>query len=155
MRAIAGPAMLLLIVLAFTAYRMMHKPDSPPREFTDLELSLPGEDGSCYSLSTVFIANGVFGKTPRTWKSTGDDAWQLTVERVVQNYNGPARDYSTWSFEKHGKAVELVKVDASAGNPQDPRASLDDLLSAPNALHSTPVERCQDAGATGYKFLRK
>ena len=155
MRAIAGPAMLLLVVLVFTAYRMTHKPDSPAREFTDLELSLPGEEGSCYSLGTVFVANGIFGKAPRTWKPAGDDAWQLSVERVVQGYNGPAREFSNWTFERHGKAVELVKVEASPGLPQDPAASLEELLSAPNGLHSTPVDRCRDPAATGYRFKRK
>lgn len=155
MRTLAGPAVALLIALAIVGYRMAHKSDSPPREFTDVELSLPGEEGSCYSLSTVLIANGIFGKTPRTWKAAGDDSWQLTVERVVQAYNGPMREFSTWTFEQHGKAVELVKVEASPGNPQDPTSSLDELLSAPNSLHSTPVDRCRDPGATGYRFKRK
>ena len=34
-------------------------------------------------------------------------------------------------------------------------ASLDDLLSAPNSFHSTPVDRCLEPGATGYRFKRK
>lgn len=155
MRAIAGPVMLLLVVLVFTGYRMTHKPSDPSRDFTDLELSLPAESGSCYALGTTLVANGLFGKTPRTWKSTGDDAWQLTVERVVQGYNGPAREFSTWTFEKHGTSVELAKVEASQGLPQDPVASMKELLRAPNTLHSTPVERCQREGADGYLFEPK
>ena len=151
----AGPAMLLLVVLAFTGYRMMHKPHEPPREFTDLELSLPGEDGSCYALGTTLVANGLFGQTPRTWKSTGENEWQLTVERVVQAYNGPAREFSTWTFEKHGKAVELTKVESSRGRPQEPTVALDELLHAPNGYHSTPVDRCKEPGTTGYHFKRK
>src|SRR6476659_3790110 len=123
--------MSLLVVLAFTGYRLMHKPHEPPREFTDLELSLPGEAGSCYALETTLVANGLFGQTPRTWKNTGEDEWQLTVERVVQGYNGPARDFATWTFEKHGKAVELTKIEASAGRPNEPTAALDELLRAP------------------------
>jgi len=55
----------------------------------------------------------------------------------------------------HGKAVELVMVEASPGLPQDPAASLEELLSAPNGLHSTPVDRCRDPAATGYRFKRK
>jgi len=125
MRALAGPVVALTIALGFLAYRFGSKDDAPPREFTELELSLPGAEGSCYSLGTTLIANGIFGKTPRTWKRDGD-AWQLTVERVIQNFNGPAREFSTWTFEKHGKAVELVKVEASPSLPQDPTASLDD-----------------------------
>jgi hypothetical protein len=155
MRAMAGPVMLLVVVLAFTGYRLMHKPDSPAREFTDLELSIPGQEGSCYALSTVLVANGIFGNAPRTWKMADDDAWQLTVERVIQGYGGPTREFSTWTFEKHGKAVELTAVDASQGQPQDPAASIEQLLYAPNARQSTPVERCLEPGASGYLFKRK
>lgn len=155
MRALAGPAVALTVVVGFLVYRASSQDEQPSREFTNLELSLPGEKGSCYSLSTTFIANGVFGKTPRTWKKAGDDAWTLTVERVVQAYNGPAREFSSWTFERHGKAVELVKVEASPGMPQDPVASLTDLLNAPNAMHSTPVDRCLEPGTTGYLFKRK
>jgi len=155
MRSLAGPALLLTIVAGFLIHRTVSKDDGPSREFTDLELSLPGEQGSCFSLSTTLVANGLFGKTPRTWKNAGDDAWQLTVEGVVQGYNGPTREFSTWTFEKHGKAVELAKVEASPGRPQEPAASLDDLLDAPNSLHSTPVDRCREPGATGYHFERK
>lgn len=155
MRALAGPALALTLVVGFLVHRAVSKEDSPSREFTDLELSLPGQEGSCYSLSTTYIANGIFGKAPRTWKNTGKNAWQLTVERVVEGYGGPTRDFSTWTFERHGKAVELVQVEASPGNPQTPVESLDDLLIAPNSLHSTPVDRCLDAGATGYRFKRK
>jgi hypothetical protein len=154
-RAFAGPALLLTVAVGFLAYRAASTDDTPSRKFTDLELSLPGEEGSCYSLSTTFIANGIFGKAPRTWKPAGDDAWQLTVERVIQGYNGPAREFSSWTFEKHGQAVELVKVEASPGMPQDPAASLAELLKAPNTIHSTPVERCLAPGATGYRFERK
>jgi hypothetical protein len=155
MRALAGPAVLLTMVVGFMAYRAFAKEDAPSREFTDLELSLPGEEGSCYSLSTTFIANGVFGKLPRTWKKVGEKEWQLTVERVIQGYNGPTREFTTWTFGAHGKAVELKKVEASQGLPQEPAASLAQLLSAPNAMHSTPVDRCLETGATGFLYERK
>jgi hypothetical protein len=155
MRALAGPAVALTMVVGFLAYRAAHKEDAPSRDFTELELSLPGQEGSCYSLSTTFIANGLYGNAPRTWKKVGDDSWALTAERVIQGYGGPSREFTTWTFEKHGKAVELVKVDASQGLPQDPAASLENLLSAPNSMHSTPVDRCLEPGATGYLFKRK
>lgn len=157
MRAIAGPAMLLVIVVAFTGYKLMHKATEPSRKFTDLELASPspGEPGSCYALGTVLVANGLFGQTPRTWKSAGDDAWTLNIERVIQDYNGPKRDYYTWTFEKHGNEVRMSKVEASAGHPQTVDKSLEELLAAPNARHSTPVERCTDPAATGYLFKRK
>jgi hypothetical protein len=155
MRALAGPAVMLTIVVGFMAYRALAKAEEPAREFTELELSLPGQEGSCYSLSTTFIANGVFGKTPRTWKKAGENEWQLTVERVIQGYNGPKREFTSWTFEQHDTAVELVKVEASEGLPQDPAASLAELLTAPNAMHSTPVDRCLEPGTTGFLFKRK
>jgi len=155
MRALAGSALALTLALGFFAFRGGSKDDAPPREFTDLELSLAGEEGSCYSLSTTLVANGIYGRAPRTWKKTDDGAWQLTVERVVQGFNGPTREFSTWTFERHGKSVELSKVEASPGMPQDPAASLKDLLDSPHTLRSTPVERCLESGATGYLFERK
>ena len=155
MKALAGPALAVTLALGYVALRGGTKDDAPPREFTDLELSLPGEQGSCYSLSTAFIANGIYGKTPRTWEKADHGAWRLTVERVTQAFNGPTREFNTWTFEKHGNVVELVKVEASEGMPQTPAASLDDLLDAPNSIHSTPVARCLEPGATGYLFKRK
>jgi hypothetical protein len=155
MRPLAGPAVMLTMVVGFIAYRAVSKEDGPRPEFTGLELSLPGEEGSCYSLSTTFIANGVFGKTPRTWKKVGDHGWQLRVERVIQGYNGPALEFTNWTFEKHGTGAELVRVEASKGLPQEPAASLADLLTAPNAMHSTPVDRCRQPGATGFLYKRK
>ena len=48
-----------------------------------------------------------------------------------------------------------MKVEASEGLPQEPAASLAHLLSAPNAMHSTPVDRCLEPGATGFLYERK
>ena len=155
MRALAGPAMLLVVVVGATAYRSMSKEDKPSREFTGLELSIPGQQGSCYSLETTLIANALFDKATRTWKKIDDRAWQLTAESVIQGYNGPTRQFSTLTFEKRGNAVELVKVEASPELPQDPLAALDELLTVPNSMHSTPVARCLEPGTSGYLFKRK
>ena len=61
MKALAGPAMLLVIVGGFTIYKATSKDAVPSRDFTELELAADDEDhtGTCYSLSTVLIANGV------------------------------------------------------------------------------------------------
>ena len=69
MRALAGPAMLLVMVGGFAIYRGMAKDDAPSRDFLELEFAGAdaGHTGSCYSLSTVLIANGVFGGAARTW----------------------------------------------------------------------------------------
>ena len=90
MRALAGPAMLLVIVGGFTIYKAMSKEDAPSREFTELELAADDEDhtGTCYSLSTVLIANGVFGNATRTWTAPDPDnenKWTLELENVRQD----------------------------------------------------------------------
>jgi hypothetical protein len=157
MRALAGPASLLVIVGGFLAWHMLSGEDSPDREFTGLELAGPGPDyqGTCYSLSTVFIANGIFGNVPRTWKKERDDAWTLTLERVAQGNGGPMREYASWTFEEHGDSLRLAQVAASKGFPQDIAGSIDQLLLAPNARRSTPVDRCLEQRGTGYGFTRK
>ena len=97
MRALAGPAMLLVIVGGFTIYKAMSKEDAPSRDFTELELAADDDDhtGTCYSLSTVLIANGVFGNALRTWTAPDPDnenKWTLEVENVRQGANGPEHD---------------------------------------------------------------
>jgi hypothetical protein len=154
MRALAGPAMLLVIVGGFAIYRGVSKEDAPSRDFLDLEFAGADADqsGSCYSLSTVLIANGVFGGTTRTWKAAGKDTWTLRIEAVNQGYNGPVHDFQDFTFEKSGKRVRLTAVDASKGRPTDTSKNIDLLLEAPNDRHSTPVERCLAAGASGYRY---
>jgi hypothetical protein len=154
MRALAGPAMLLVVVGGALLYRTMSREAAPSRDFTHLELAGPASDspGTCYALDTVLIANGIFGNASRTWTKQRDDEWTLTVEQVVQAYNGPAREFIAWTFEKAGERVRLAQSEASPGLPQERTASLDQLLEAPNTRHSTPVERCLEAGATGYHF---
>ena len=62
---------LLVIVGGFTIYKATSKDAVPSRDFTELELAADDEDhtGTCYSLSTVLIANGVFGDATRTWSA--------------------------------------------------------------------------------------
>jgi len=154
MRALAGPAMLLVIVGGFAIYRGMSKEEAPSRDFLELEFAGADADstGSCYSLSTVLIANGVFGGTTRTWKAAGDDAWTLGIETVSQSYNGPVHDFQNFTFEESGKQARLKSVEASEGRPTDLTKNVDMLLEAPNARHSTPVERCAASGAAGYRY---
>jgi hypothetical protein len=132
----------------------MSREEAPSRDF--LELEFAGADaahsGSCYSLSTVLIANGVFGGTTRTWTAAGDDTWTLGLETVAQSYNGPVHEFQNLTFEQVDKLVRLTGVDASKGRPTDVNRNIDMLLEAPNARHSTPVDRCLAAGATGYAY---
>src|SRR3954466_8563772 len=98
MKALAGPAMLLIIVGGYSIYRAATKDDAPTRKFTELELAAGDADhtGTCYSLSTVLIANGVFGNALRTWTTPEKDnldRWMLTLENVRQGYDGPRSEF--------------------------------------------------------------
>jgi len=160
MKALAGPAMLLVIVGGFTIYKATSKDAVPSRDFTELELAADDEDhtGTCYSLSTVLIANGVFGDATRTWSAPdpdNEDKWDLELETVRHGPGGPARLYQVFTFEKFGEQVRLVEVDASEELPTDVTENIDRLLEAPHYRKSTPVDRCREDGGTGYHYPPK
>jgi hypothetical protein len=148
MRALAGPAMLLVIAGGFLAVRYTSGDQGPSRDFSELEFA-----DSCYSLSTVLIANRFLSGASRTWTSTRDDAWTLKLDDVVQGQGGPIRMYQKFTFEKYGDQVRLVGMEASEGLDTDVEHNVDTLLEVPNERHSTPVERCKKPGATGYHFV--
>lgn len=147
MRALAGPAMLLVIVGGFLTVRYMARDEGPSRDFTELELS-----DSCYSLSTVLIANRFLSGASRTWTTARDDEWTLKLDDIVAGPGGPVRMFQKFTFEKFGTQVRLVSVEASEGLETDLTHNLDALLAVPNERRSSPVERCQEPGATGYRF---
>ena len=148
MRALAGPAMLLVIVGGFLTVRFMSREEGPSRDFTELEFA-----DSCYSLSTVLISNRFLSGASRTWNTPRDDAWTLKLDEIVQGPGGPTRIYQKFTFEKDGAQVRLVSMEASEGLDTDLAHNLDTLLEVPNERHSTPVDRCQVPGATGYHFV--
>lgn len=148
MRALAGPAMLLVIVGGFLTVRFMSREEGPSRDFTELEFA-----DSCYSLSTVLISNRFLSGAARTWNAPRDDAWTLKLDEIVQGPGGPTRIYQKFTFEKDGAQVRLVSMEASEGLDTDLAHNLDTLLEVPNERHSTPVDRCQEPGATGYHFV--
>ena len=152
MRALAGPAMLAVIIGGFFLTRQCAAEKTPPREFTALEFEGVDETGSCYSLSTVLVAHRAFDKPTVTWESPGEGTWKLKMESVAQGYAGPEHLYRTLTFEKAGDKVRLVSVDASKNQPDTIDANIDDLLDSPNALRSTPVDRCGKNGGAGYKY---
>lgn len=154
MRALAGPAMLLVMVGGYLVYHLTSKEDAPPREFTELEFAGADADhtGSCYSLDTVLFAHRAHSKAVRTWTSPREDAWMLTLDDVLQGYAGPQSIFQKFTFEKHGNQVRLVTVEASEKISTDLATNIDDLVEGPGDFASTPVERCQQEGATGYKF---
>jgi hypothetical protein len=157
MRAMAGPAMLLAIVGGFTIYKAMSKEDVPSREFTELELAADDEDhtGTCYSLSTVLIANGVFGNALRTWSAPDPDnenKWTLEIENVRHGPNGPEHLFQRFTFEKFGEQVRLVDVEASEDLPTDITENIDQMLAAPHHRKSTATDRCLKDGGIGYQY---
>jgi hypothetical protein len=149
--------MLLVLVGGFAIYRLSSKEVTPSREFAELELA--GADahhtGSCYSLSTVLVANGIFGRAPRTWTAAGKNSWTLGLETVTQGYNGPLHEFVNFTFEQRDQQIRLASVDASKGRPTAVDRNIDMLLAAPNDRNSTPVARCLEPGASGYLYKSK
>lgn len=157
MKALAGPAMVLVMVGGFMTWRALHSDDKPSREFTELELAADDENhtGTCYALSTVLVANGIYGNAARTWTAPEEknhDKWTLILESVVEGPNGPVHQFQNFTFERIGEQVRLVKVEASEGFPTALGANIDRLLEAPHDRKSTPVDRCLKDGGKGYKF---
>jgi len=157
MKALAGPAFLLVMVGGYFIHKQMTNDDAPSRAFTELELASEDIDrsGTCYALSTVLIANGVFGNALRTWtapEKDNEDKWTLTLETVQQGYNGPQHQFQKFTFERAGEQVRLVSVEASKGIPTGITANIDRLLEAPHGRKSTPVDRCLGENATGYQY---
>ena len=157
MRALAGPAMMLVMVGGFLAYRLSSDEKAPSRDFLELEFAGAdsGHTGSCYSLSTVLIANRPFGGEARTWTSTGKNSWTLLLDDVVQANGSPVRVYQKFTFEKHDERVRLVSMETSDNLDSDLKRNIDELVTVPKARHSTPVDRCLEPGATGYLFVPK
>jgi hypothetical protein len=157
MRALAGPAMLLVLVGGFAVHRYLSREESPSHAFTDLELAGADDDqtGSCYSLATILITNRTNDGSARTWSKSDDGAWTLLIDNVVQGYNGPTRAYRKYTFAKFDNRVRLVAVDGSRGMDMAIKHHVDDLLEMPHALRSTPVDRCLEPGATGYQFVSR
>jgi len=71
----------------------------------------------------------------------------------VQGNGGPTQISQKFTFEKDGDQVRLASVQASGKLPTDLKTNVDALLESPRALRSTPIERCQKEGATGYLFV--
>ena len=158
MRALAGPAMLLVIVGGFTIYKAMSKEDAPSREFTELELAADDEDhtGTCYALSTVLdcqrrirqCACAPGARRIPTTKTSGPSR----LENVRHGPNGPEHMFQNFTFEKFGEQVRLVDVEASEDLPTDITENIDRLLQAPHHRKSTAMDRCLKDGGIGYQY---
>ena len=160
MKALAGPAMLLILFGGYAIIRMTSGDKTPSRDFTDLELASDDAEhsGTCYALGTVLVANGMFGNAVRTWSAPekgNKKKWLLTLERVIDGRHGPEQEFQKFTFEQVGEQVRLTSVDASEGVPTEVTANIDRMLHAPHGLGSTPVDRCAKPGATGYQFPPK
>lgn len=153
MRALAGPAMLLVLVGGIGIHRLTSSPESPPRKFLDLELA--GADaertGTCYSLSTVIVANLIFSDAVTEWTPAGDDAWTLSLQVLMQGSGGPEHLFHRYTFREDGEQVRLTHVESSEEMGNAVNDNLDALLSAPIGRRSTRVDRCLEAGAARYR----
>jgi hypothetical protein len=143
MRALAGPATLLVMFGGFAIFRMCSKEEAPSRAFTELEFAGQDHAGSCYSLSSVLIANRALSGAVRTWTSPREDTWTLTLDDIEHGYGGQKQIFQKFTFEKSGEQVRLVSVEASKDRSTDLAHNIDELLETPRKLGSTPVERCQ------------
>lgn len=152
MRALAGPAMLAVMVGGFLIAKQCSADKLPPRDFTALEFAGADLTGSCYSLSTILTANRVISAATSSWESPREGTWKLKLEAVVQGYAGPELMSRTLTFQQSNDQIRLVSVDASKNQPDTIESNIDELLSAPNSLRSTPVDRCGKNGGTGYLY---
>lgn len=157
MRALAGPAMLLVLIGGYGLHRITSSPDAPSRDFLDLELAGADEQrtGSCYSLSTVIVANMLFSNAVAEWKPAGEDGWTLSLDELRHRAGGTAHVFQRFTFRQLGDQVRLTSVEASEGQDTEVAANIDALLAAPHERRSTPVERCLAPGATGYNYRPK
>ena len=152
--------MLLVMAGGYAIYRGVAREDTPSRKFIELELAANDADhtGTCYSLGSVLIADGVSGKIVRTWtapEKENPDKWMLTLEGVHQGYNGPQSEFQKFTFARFGETIRLVSMDASKGIPTDLDANIDRLLEGPHGLRSTPVDRCLKGNGAGYQYPPK
>lgn len=152
--------MLLVVFGGAAVYKLMPGEDRPARKFTDLELAAAdaAHTGTCYSLGTVLIANGAGANSVATWSQPNeddDDRWTLLLENVHHGPNGPQHVFQKFTFQRVGEQVRLVDVDATERISTDLAANIDGLLEGPHDMRSTPVDRCQASGATGYKFTAR
>jgi hypothetical protein len=155
MRALAGPALLLVVVGGFGLYRYTAAPKSPPREFLDLEFAGADDTGSCYSLSTVIVANMIFNSSLMEWRPDGEDTWILSLEDVQNDGGGPSHVFQHYTFRADDDLAHLVYIEASKGQDTDVVTNIDSLLEAPNGRRSTPMDRCREEGAEGYHFRER
>ena len=149
--------MLLVIVGGFLVYpRARPKEEAPSREFTELEFAGADDDhtGSCYSLSTVLIANRLVQQRVAHLDAPRDDAWTLMLDDVVQGNGGPVRVFQKFTFEK----LRRHRCGSSSWKP--PKDIDTDLerkhrraAGGTERAQSTPVDRCLEPGATGYHFV--
>ena len=124
MRALAGPAMMLVIAGGYLVYHLSSKEDAPSRDFTELEFA--GADyqhtGSCYSLRTVLNTNRFFSDATRSWSSPREDAWTLAL------------DLSREPAQRERLRSNLAAATLRAGRPEDTVRLLTDDVSSPNPL---------------------
>jgi hypothetical protein len=150
-----GLVVAVLMVLAIVWSRSCGQTeDAPPREFTELELDAADAEatGTCYSLSTVLIANTYSGPRPViTWTKVSDSVWKRRGEGLNDANSGVQGAW--WiehTFERRDDRVILTDYESSDAREYTAQQVIDALLEAPIERRSTKVDRCINGG-TGYK----
>jgi hypothetical protein len=155
MKFLPGLVVAVLIVFAIVWSRSCGQTeDAPPREFTELELGAADAEatGTCYSLSTVLIANVYSGPRPViTWTRVSDTVWKRRYEGVHDANSGlQGAWWIEHTFEQRDPKVVLTGYESSDAREYTSQQVLDSLLEAPIERRSTQVDRCINGG-TGYR----
>jgi hypothetical protein len=153
MRFVPGMVVGLVFALAFVLYRTFGDTEAaPPRDFLELELAAADDQhtGTCYSLSTVLIANTVgYSNATISWHRVDRDTWTRRNEELLQSYAGPTVQWQSFTFKRENEQIVPIAHDA-APDPVPPLdVAIDRLLEAPIARRSTRIDRCLK-GEVGY-----
>jgi hypothetical protein len=157
MRFIPGTVLAIVTALAFLAFRLFGSNETtPPRDLLELELTAADREhtGTCYSLSTVLIANTVgYSNATVSWHQVDSDTWTRRSEEMVQSTRGPTHIWQSITFQREQARIAPIAHD-SAPEPVPPLGmAIDRLLQAPIERGSTRIQRCLDGG-TGYQPRR-
>jgi hypothetical protein len=152
MRFVPGTVLASVIVLAFLAYRLFGATDTaPPRDFLELELLAADNEhtGTCYSLSTVLIANTIgYSNATVSWHRVVPDTWTRRSEEMVQSTRGPTHVWQSITFRRENERILPVAHDSAPDPGPTLVDAIDQLLHAPIERGSTRVQRCLAGGAS-------
>ena len=152
MRALAGPAMLAVIVGGFFITKQCSAEKIPPRDFTALEFTGVDESG------TMLFAE--YDPRRQSPHERIDEHVGIAARRNVaaEARIGGAGIWRPPAPVPHVdvRAVRRARASRLGRRVEEPantiQSNIDDLLDAPTSLRSTPVDRCGKNGGAGYRY---